>query len=69
MKLYQKFVAFVASLGFGSMAFALPVDLTALTDAVDLTTVIAALLAVGALLMAPAVAKYAVSAVRRMFPG
>ena len=52
----------------GVPAFATGVDLTSLTAAVDLSTVIPAILAVGALLMAPAVAKYAVSSIRRMFP-
>lgn len=52
----------------GAPAFAVGVDLTSLTAAVDLSTVIPAVVAVGALLMAPAVAKYAVASIRRMFP-
>lgn len=50
-------------------AFAAGVDLTSLTSAVDLSTVVPAIIAVGAILMAPKVAKYAVNVVQRMFPG
>lgn len=53
---------------FAASVNAAPVDLTALTDAVDLSTVIAGVVAVGALLMAPSVAKYAVNSIRKMFP-
>lgn len=50
-------------------SFAAGVDLTSLTSAVDLSTVIPALLAVGAILMGPRIAKFAISSVQRMFPG
>ncbi|MBS1188815.1 MAG: hypothetical protein H6R10_607 [Rhodocyclaceae bacterium] len=45
------------------------VDLSLLTNAVDVSSVVAGVVSVGALLMAPAVAKYAVNAIRRMLPG
>lgn len=64
----RKFLASLAGFGAAVPAFAAGVDLTSLTAAVDLSTVIPAVVAVGALLMAPAVAKYAVSSIRRMFP-
>lgn len=49
-------------------AFAVGPDLTDLTSAVDLTTVIAAIMLVGGLKFAPQIAKYAVSTLSRMFP-
>jgi len=66
MKLQK--IATVGALSFPGFVFAAPPDLSTLTAAVDLTTVGAAILAIGALLMAPQIIKYAVSAVRRMFP-
>ncbi len=59
---------FAAGLLASGGVFAAPVDLSTLTAAVDLTTVISGVVAVGALLMAPSVAKYAVGSIRRMFP-
>lgn len=44
-------------------------DLSALTDAISLGTVVAGIIAVGALKMAPKLARYAVTAIGRMFPG
>lgn len=52
----------------GVPAFAAGVDLSTLTAAVDLSTVTPAIIAVGVLLLGPQIAKYAVAAVRRMFP-
>jgi len=49
-------------------SFAAGVDLSSLTGAIDLSTVVTGIVAVGALLMAPQIAKYAVSAIRRMLP-
>lgn len=71
MKTIQKYLAVALAFAFGStsaFAVVVPVDLTSLTAQVDLSTVLAAILAVGALLMAPQIAKYAISAIRRMFP-
>lgn len=49
-------------------ANAVPVDLTALTSAIDLSTVTAGILAVAVIMFAPQIAKYAQATIRRMFP-
>jgi len=59
-------VALVA--GGQAFAVAVPPDLSTLTGAIDLSTVVTAIIAVAVLLMAPQITKYAISAVRRMFP-
>lgn len=49
-------------------AFAAPVDLTALTSQVDLTTVSAAVLSIGALMIVVGITIYGVRKIRAMFP-
>ncbi|MBS1188814.1 MAG: hypothetical protein H6R10_606 [Rhodocyclaceae bacterium] len=65
----QKLLLILSGLGMTlEQALAAGVDLTTLTAAVDVSTVTAGVVAVAAILMAPSVAKYAVNAIRRMFP-
>lgn len=61
-------VALAGLAAVSAQSFAVGVDLTALTAAVDLSTVIPAMILVGSLLMAPAIAKYAIRAVQKFFP-
>lgn len=49
-------------------AFAVGPDLTELTGAVDLSTVLAAIMLIGGLKFAPQIGKYAVITLQRMFP-
>jgi len=49
-------------------AFAVGPDLSTLTGAVDVGTVVTAILAVAVILLMPQITKYAVSSIRRMFP-
>lgn len=51
-----------------SHALAVPPDLSGLTGAIDLTTVVAAIVAVAVFKFAPQITKYAVAAISRMFP-
>jgi hypothetical protein len=57
-------------LGASASAFAVatPPDLSGLTGAIDLTTVVAAIVAVAVFKFAPQITKYAVAAISRMFP-
>lgn len=61
-------VALLAMFANFAHAVAVPPDLSTLTGAIDLSTVVTALLAVAVLLMSPQITKYAISAIRRMFP-
>ncbi|MRR17870.1 MAG: hypothetical protein EG826_15590 [Deltaproteobacteria bacterium] len=65
---YRKSVVAGGAAAAAGSTFAAGVDLSPLTGAVDLSTVIAGVVAVGALLLSPQIAKYAVSSIRRMFP-
>lgn len=49
-------------------AFAAPVDLSAMTGAVDLTTVSAGILAIGALMIVVGITIFGVRKIRKMFP-
>lgn len=77
MKLYRqaqkygsRFAAGAGAAGVSSLSFAVavPPDLSALTGAVDLSTVAAAIVAIAVLKFLPQITKYAVLAVQRMFP-
>lgn len=69
MKNYQKIVIGATGLALATgNAMAVGVDLSALTAAVDLSTVGTAILAVGAILMLPRITKYAVTTVLKFFP-
>ncbi|HQR02505.1 MAG: hypothetical protein JSR19_01400 [Proteobacteria bacterium] len=66
-------VAIKYGLGLGLAAsaassFAAGIDLTPLTSAIDLTTVVAAIMAVAALKFAPQLTKFAVNSISKMFP-
>lgn len=70
MKYVQMFfAAMLALLGFAgsSYAAATPIDMSPLTGAIDLSTVIAGILAVGALALGPDLAKYAFGKIKAMF--
>lgn len=51
-----------------SFAVATPPDLSGLTGAIDLSTVVAAIVAVAVFKFAPQITKYAVGAIAKMFP-
>lgn len=70
MNKIQKTAGFAGLLGASASSFAVavPPDLTALTGAIDLTTVAAAITAVAVLKFLPQITKYAVGAISRMFP-
>lgn len=70
MQKTYKMTLLAGLLGSASSAFAVatPPDLSGLTGAIDLSTVVAAIVAVAVLKFAPQITKYAIGAVSRMFP-